>query len=137
VSDPITFDRLRALHHLAHQTSSYEAHDHESVDNESTCLVDAIKELRARNAHLEAENEKLQNTLGIVQQSDTELLTRMASSSIDPTLPVPLPTVSVDNGRCHGASDGECIWHHCPQLRDGEPKRSGRHCPYDILGDDR
>lgn len=34
-------------------------------------------------------------------------------------------------GFCQGASDGECIWKHCPQLRDGEPKRSGRHCPLD------
>lgn len=34
--------------------------------------------------------------------------------------------------RCHAArSDGECFWQHCPQERDGEPEKSGRHCPYD------
>lgn len=33
--------------------------------------------------------------------------------------------------RCHGASDGECSWHSCPQLRDGEPGKTGRHCPLD------
>lgn len=33
--------------------------------------------------------------------------------------------------RCHAAADGDCIWPGCPQLRDGEPERSGRHCPYD------
>ena len=32
---------------------------------------------------------------------------------------------------CHAAKDGECNWEHCPQLRDGEPKKTGRHCPLD------
>lgn len=34
--------------------------------------------------------------------------------------------------RCEGASDGECNWEQCPQLIDGEPERSGRHCPLDL-----
>lgn len=33
--------------------------------------------------------------------------------------------------RCHGSRDGECSWVYCPQNRDGEPWKSGRHCPYD------
>lgn len=33
--------------------------------------------------------------------------------------------------RCHSARDGDCVWEECPQLRDGEPEKSGRHCPYD------
>lgn len=33
--------------------------------------------------------------------------------------------------QCHADGDGDCTWKHCPQLRDGEPKKSGRHCPYD------
>ena len=33
---------------------------------------------------------------------------------------------------CHaGRQDGECNWKHCPQARDGESARSGRHCPLD------
>ncbi len=36
---------------------------------------------------------------------------------------------------CHGREDGECHWKRCPQLRDGEPERSGRHCPLDKYGD--
>lgn len=32
---------------------------------------------------------------------------------------------------CHAGMDGECFWPDCPQLRDGEPKKSGRHCPLD------
>jgi hypothetical protein len=33
--------------------------------------------------------------------------------------------------RCHAGRDGECNWKGCPQLRDGEPEKSGRHCPLD------
>jgi hypothetical protein len=32
---------------------------------------------------------------------------------------------------CRADRDGECFWHRCPQIRDDEPKKSGRHCPYD------
>lgn len=32
---------------------------------------------------------------------------------------------------CRAAKDGECRWKHCPQLRDGEPEKSRRHCPLD------
>ena len=32
---------------------------------------------------------------------------------------------------CQSASDGDCDWPHCPQNRDGEPDKSGRHCPLD------
>lgn len=33
--------------------------------------------------------------------------------------------------RCHADCDGECDWSECPQIRDGEPHKSGRHCPLD------
>lgn len=33
---------------------------------------------------------------------------------------------------CRASLDGECGWSGCPQLRDGEPKATGRHCPLDI-----
>ena len=33
--------------------------------------------------------------------------------------------------RCHADRDGECNDARCPQLRDGEPHKSGRHCPLD------
>jgi hypothetical protein len=32
---------------------------------------------------------------------------------------------------CHADRDGDCEWSECPQKRDGEPEKSGRHCPYD------
>lgn len=37
---------------------------------------------------------------------------------------------------CHSSNDGECNWEHCPQLRDGEPEKSGRSCPLHWLEDD-
>lgn len=33
--------------------------------------------------------------------------------------------------RCQADDDDYCDWKHCPQNRDGEPKKSGRHCPLD------
>jgi hypothetical protein len=38
---------------------------------------------------------------------------------------------------CHSARDGDCTWRHCPQERDGEPKRTGRHCPLDLHEEER
>jgi mannitol-specific phosphotransferase system IIBC component len=35
------------------------------------------------------------------------------------------------HGSCRSDRDGDCRWMHCPQLKDGEPERSGRHCPLD------
>lgn len=32
---------------------------------------------------------------------------------------------------CHSQRDGDCTWGPCPQVRDGEPAATGRHCPLD------
>lgn len=37
---------------------------------------------------------------------------------------------------CAADKDGECRHKDCPQIRDDEPKRSGRHCPIDTRPDD-
>jgi hypothetical protein len=39
-------------------------------------------------------------------------------------------------GVCHADRDGDCSWSECPQLRDGEPVATGRHCPLDWSEDD-
>ena len=41
--------------------------------------------------------------------------------------------VEVRTTACHAGSDGDCSWSDCPQLRDGEPVKSGRHCPLDAI----
>jgi hypothetical protein len=30
---------------------------------------------------------------------------------------------------CHAQNDGDCTWDACPQMRDGEPEKTGRTCP--------
>ena len=37
---------------------------------------------------------------------------------------------------CRGSSDGDCFWADCPQIRDGEPHKTGRHCPIDTRDED-
>ena len=37
---------------------------------------------------------------------------------------------------CHANRDGDCFWEGCPQIRDGEPDKSGRHCPLDLIEDE-
>lgn len=56
------------------------------------------------------------------------------------SIPEPFTTKSVVRdiehlmfGGCRGGKDGECTWESCPQRRDGEPVRSGRHCPLDRI----
>lgn len=44
--------------------------------------------------------------------------------------PVP-PMVAPPLTRCAAGRDGDCINAQCPQLRDGEPHATGRHCPLD------
>jgi hypothetical protein len=38
--------------------------------------------------------------------------------------------------RCAAGRDGECGHPQCPQIRDGEPVKSGRHCPLDNRSDE-
>jgi len=33
---------------------------------------------------------------------------------------------------CHSDRDGDCFHKDCPQLRDNEPHKTGRHCPLDV-----
>ncbi len=44
----------------------------------------------------------------------------------DPTASVMFPEA---RGRCRSGSDGECDFPGCPQIRDGEPEKTGRACP--------
>lgn len=38
--------------------------------------------------------------------------------------------------RCAASRDGDCYHPQCPQEPDGEPAKSGRHCPIDTREDD-
>jgi len=41
-----------------------------------------------------------------------------------------------NNQYCHANNDGDCYWKNCPQLKDGEPEKTGRHCPLDKENND-
>ena len=41
-------------------------------------------------------------------------------------------TEVIDDTYCHADRDGGCCWGKCPQVRDGEPYKTGRHCPLDF-----
>lgn len=56
------------------------------------------------------------------EAEDTAALAQRTSHSVTPR---PFLT------SCAAGRDGECNDPRCPQLRDGEPQASGRHCPID------
>jgi hypothetical protein len=48
--------------------------------------------------------------------------------------PIILLAQAIGEPYCHASrGDGECTWAGCPQMRDGEPLHSGRHCPLALL----
>jgi hypothetical protein len=51
-------------------------------------------------------------------------LAALLSEKFSAATPAPL-------NRCAAGRDGECTNPQCPQLRDNEPRATGRHCPLD------
>lgn len=73
------------------------------------------------------------------------ILRRVEREPVGDTEPAPAPAATaVEAGSrslrvfygiasgCHSDSDGDCAWVNCPQARDGEPQKTGRHCPLDV-----
>ena len=54
-------------------------------------------------------------------------------SSVAVSIPLPIER---ELKHCVAGRDGECAHPACPQLRDGEPVKSGRHCPLDVRDDE-
>lgn len=47
------------------------------------------------------------------------------------------PLTRVSARLCEDADcGGDRTWEECPQLRDGEPEKTGRHCPLDNEDED-
>ena len=46
------------------------------------------------------------------------------------------PVMGCEPPGCHAGGDGDCDWSECPQKRDNEPAKSGRHCPLDAPDED-
>lgn len=62
------------------------------------------------------------------------LASKEIMSGVDPPLRYDLSGRRMT--RCQSDDDGHCEFKECPQLRDGEPNKSGRHCPLDKRGDE-
>ena len=63
------------------------------------------------------------------------VLARKAEGGEAPARKEPSPGAKVI-AQCQAGNDGECVHKSCPQLRDNEPLKTGRHCPLDVLSDD-
>lgn len=73
---------------------------------------------------------------GALCAAEIDRLLRQAGSEGEPAQSRGARTISLNSlrggGSCSADDDGDCTWSECPQLRDGEPARSGRHCPLDV-----
>lgn len=58
---------------------------------------------------------------------------RVSPDCVSNVVPATAAQSSTDHPltRCAAGRDGECAHAQCPQLRDGEPAKTGRHCPLD------
>lgn len=65
-----------------------------------------------------------------------ERLSRLAQEPPRPVDLKPSSSYLVGDDCCHADRDGDCYWTGCPQIKDGEPHKSGRHCPLDNWKDD-
>jgi hypothetical protein len=64
------------------------------------------------------------------QARETAFVERMIDKlEIPPSLSKGMIMPPRPQGQCRSHSGGDCDWPGCPQLRDGEPARSGRSCP--------
>lgn len=64
------------------------------------------------------------------------LVNRATNLKLFPHTPEQRAAMRAEMGNCHAGRDGECNDRRCPQLKEGEPEKSGRHCPLDPTIDD-
>lgn len=57
---------------------------------------------------------------------------RVWAANADPIAGEVVPEPPALGAGCHAQhNDGDCTWTGCPQVRDSEPRATGRHCPLD------
>jgi hypothetical protein len=72
---------------------------------------------------------------GLVNMTATRRTDIVRELRLGPNGSEPVKWEAPFDGHCGASRDGECGKSWCPQLRDNEPGRSGRHCPLD-MGED-
>jgi hypothetical protein len=72
-------------------------------------------------------------TLEILRECWKDIIVRRSGAEEPPPVSEfkgkPMP--ANENERCHSQKDGDCDWQFCPQNKEGEPQKTGRHCPLD------
>lgn len=63
------------------------------------------------------------------EKAIVEAKKRLDADVVDRTKLTPYRQKLADEGHCMADADGDCVWKGCPQIRDGEPMKSGRSCP--------
>ncbi|MCP3980775.1 MAG: hypothetical protein GY716_15845 [bacterium] len=127
--EPQPIPPLRATHMTAHleplqpapqpapQPPLVRAPDGRMVPPAPTTLPSSAREV-SRRPQVPSDGDIVQTAAGDMPQFTTE-----------PT------AVAVEPAYCQADEDGDCQAPGCPQLRDGEPRASGRDCPLPELQD--
>lgn len=85
------------------------------------------------------------NNMDAVEEGDLEIVSPGFEAiarllAVPPPMPVSTegltakPTSLITT--CQASRDGDCSHAQCPQLRENEPHKSGRHCPLDNREDE-
>lgn len=96
-------------------------------------LADAVAK-QIQNAEKKRQRVNLEFNLGggrSITFGNCEILPKKKRKIRSHSMKVVLPL-----SRCQAARDGDCIHEQCPQLRDGEPAKTGRSCPLPGRNDD-
>lgn len=134
MSEPLNEERLAFLEHEANR----------NVHTWGYLLSEALTEIDRRAAELaakDAENERLRAALADIAYNTSTSIPFAAPpetyivGQLRSCIGRAARALRPEPASCHAMRDGDCAWEGCPQDRDGEPARSGRHCPLDTERD--
>jgi hypothetical protein len=78
---------------------------------------------------VQANLEELGVNVGPAVQKVKDALARVAAERTEEAVPEVIQADVMET--CHSQADGDCAWQGCPQNKDDEPMKTGRHCPLD------
>jgi hypothetical protein len=96
----------------------------------SECGCSIARETEAEA--IAAWNRRAEGPAGLRREGVREEIAQAEQALVaDAEPPLRLHWGSRHISRCQADDDGDCAWAGCPQLRDAEPRATGRHCPFD------